>query len=109
MFDEDLTGGVHNAFAMNDYLYAISGGQKYIIIDVKDVYKPKRVGEYRYPGARIHDLCNGIAYSAQGGIGAVIVDLGNGKWGRDAAESEVDQRLSDQLGTRDLSVFPEEH
>ncbi|MBC7897951.1 MAG: hypothetical protein H7066_21195 [Cytophagaceae bacterium] len=82
-FDEDLTGGVHNAFATNDYLYAISGGQKYIIIDVKDITKPKRVGEYRYPGARIHDLWvnNGIAYSAQGGIGAVIVDVGNGKYG----------------------------
>lgn len=82
-FDEDLTGGVHNAFATNDYLYAISGGQKYIIIDIKDITKPKRVGEFRYPGARIHDLWvnNGIAYSAQGGIGAVIVDVGNGKWG----------------------------
>jgi hypothetical protein len=82
-FDQNLTGGVHNAFATNDYLYAISGGQKYIIIDVKDITKPKRVGEYRYPGARIHDLWvnNGIAYSAQGGIGAVIVDVGNGKWG----------------------------
>ena len=82
-FDEDLTGGVHNAFATNDYLFAISGGQKYVIIDVKDIYKPKRSGEYKYPGARIHDLWvnNGIAYSAQGGIGAVIVDVGNGKWG----------------------------
>jgi hypothetical protein len=82
-FDEDLTGGVHNAFATNDYLYAISGGQKYIIIDIRDIYKPKRLGEFKYPGARIHDLWvnNGIAYSAQGGIGAVIVDVGNGKWG----------------------------
>ncbi|MCC6318069.1 MAG: Ig-like domain-containing protein [Gemmatimonadaceae bacterium] len=82
-FDEDLTGGVHNAFATNDYLYAISGGQKYVIIDVRDIYKPRRAGEYRHPGARIHDLWvnNGIAYSAQGGIGAVIVDVGNGKWG----------------------------
>jgi hypothetical protein len=82
-FDEDLTGGVHNAFATNDYLYAISGGQKYVIIDVRDIYKPKRAGEFKYPGARIHDLWvnNGIAYSAQGGIGAVIVDVGNGKWG----------------------------
>jgi hypothetical protein len=83
VFDEDLTGGVHNAFATNDYLYAISGGQKYVIIDVKDIYKPKRVGEYKHPGAFIHDLWvnDGIAYSAQGGVGAVIVDVGNGKWG----------------------------
>ncbi len=82
-FDEDLTGGVHNAFATNDYLYAISGGQKYIIIDMKDIYNPKRVGEYKHPDARIHDLWvnDGIAYSAQGGAGAVIVDVGNGKYG----------------------------
>jgi hypothetical protein len=83
VFDEDLTGGVHNAFATNDYLYAISGGQKYVIIDVRDIYKPKRVGEYKHPGAFIHDLWvnDGIAYSAQGGAGAVIVDVGNGKYG----------------------------
>ncbi|MBC7895576.1 MAG: Ig-like domain-containing protein [Cytophagaceae bacterium] len=82
-FDQGLTGGVHNAFATNDYLYAISGGQKYLIIDVKDIANPKYVGEYQHPGAYIHDLWvnNGIAYSAQGGAGAVIVDVGNGKWG----------------------------
>ncbi|MCC6317810.1 MAG: Ig-like domain-containing protein [Gemmatimonadaceae bacterium] len=82
-FDQSLTGGVHNAFATNDYLYAISGGQKYVIIDVKDIYNPKYTGEYQHPGAYIHDLWvnNGIAYSAQGGAGAVIVDVGNGKWG----------------------------
>ena len=83
VFNEDLTGGVHNAFATNDYLYAISGGQKYVIIDVKDIYKPRKVGEYQHPNARIHDLWvnDGIAYSAQGGVGAVIVDVGNGKYG----------------------------
>jgi hypothetical protein len=82
-FDQELTGGVHNMFATNDYLFAISGGEKYVIIDVKDIYKPKYVSEFKYPGARIHDLWvnDGIAYSAQGGIGAVIVDVGNGKWG----------------------------
>ena len=91
VFDEDLTGGVHNAFATNDYLYAISGGQKYVIIDVKDIYKPKRVGEYKHPGAFIHDLWvnNGIAYSAQGGAGAVIVDVGNGKWGGTPANPKL--------------------
>lgn len=82
-FDQGLTGGVHNAFATNDYLYAISGGQKYLIIDVKDIYKPSYTGEYQHPGAYIHDLWvrDGIAYSAQGGAGTVIVDVGNGKWG----------------------------
>lgn len=82
-FDQELTGGVHNMFATDDYLFAISGGEKYVIIDVRDIYKPKYVSEYKHPNARIHDLWvrDGIAYSAQGGVGAVLVDVGNGKWG----------------------------
>jgi len=82
-FNEQLTGGVHNAFATNDYLFAISGGAKYVIIDVKDITKPKYVSEYKHPNARIHDLWvhDGIAYSAQGGVGTVVVDVGNGKYG----------------------------
>ena len=82
-FDQELTGGVHNVFATNDHLFAISGGQKYVIIDVKDIYKPKYVSEYKHPNARIHDLWvrDGIAYSAQGGVGTVVVDVGNGKYG----------------------------
>jgi hypothetical protein len=82
-FDQELNGGVHNVFATNDHLFAISGGAKYVIIDVKDIYKPKYVSEYRHPNARIHDLWvhDGIAYSAQGGVGTVVVDVGNGKYG----------------------------
>jgi hypothetical protein len=34
VFDEQLTGGVHNMFATNDHLFAVSGGAKYVIIDV---------------------------------------------------------------------------
>lgn len=83
VFNEQLTGGVHNAFATNDYLFAISGGEKYVIIDVRDITKPRYVSEYKHPGARIHDLWvrDGIAYSAQGGAGTVLVDVGNGKYG----------------------------
>ena len=83
-FDQELTGGVHNAFATNDYLFAVSGGQKYVIIDVKDIYHPKYVSEYRHgANVRLHDLWvhDGLAYSAQGGAGTVVVDVGNGKYG----------------------------
>lgn len=82
-FDQELTGGVHNMFATNDHLFAVSGGQKYVIIDVRDIYNPKYVSEYRHPNARLHDLWvrDGIAYSAQGGAGTVVVDVGNGRWG----------------------------
>lgn len=82
-FDEELTGGVHNMFATDDYLFAVSGGSKYVIVDVRDIYHPKYVSEYRHPNARLHDLWvhDGIAYSAQAGAGTVVVDVGNGGYG----------------------------
>jgi len=82
-FSQELTGGVHNMFATNDHLFAVSGGAKYVIIDMKDLTAPRYVSEYRHPNARIHDLWvrDGIAYSAQGGAGTVVVDVGNGKYG----------------------------
>jgi hypothetical protein len=82
-FSQELTGGVHNMFATDQYLFAVSGGAKYVIVDVRDIYNPKYVSEYRHPNARLHDLWvhDGIAYSAQGGVGTVAVDVGNGKYG----------------------------
>ena len=82
-FDVELTGGVHNMFATKDHLFAVSGGSKYVIINAEDIYKPAYVSEYRHPNARLHDLWvnDGIAYSAQGGVGTVVVDVGNGKYG----------------------------
>jgi len=82
-FDEGLTGGVHNMFATNDYLFALSGGDKYVILDVRDLYNPKYVSEYNHPESRIHDVWvhNGIAYSSEWGNGVVVVDVGNGRWG----------------------------
>ena len=82
-FSEELTGGVHNMFATNDRLYAISNGDKYVIIDVSDLAAPMRVGEYDHPNSRIHDVWvhDGIAYSSEWGTGVVVVDVGNGKYG----------------------------
>jgi hypothetical protein len=82
-FSEDLTGGVHNMFATNDFLYAISNGDKYVIVDVRDLAAPKRVGEYDHPNSRVHDVWvhDGIAYSSEWGTGVVAVDVGNGKYG----------------------------
>ena len=82
-FDDNLTGGVHNVFATNDYLYAISNGDKYVIIDVRDIRNPRQVGEYNHPDSRIHDLWvhDGVAYSSEWGTGVVVVDVGNGKYG----------------------------
>jgi hypothetical protein len=82
-FSEELTGGVHNMFATNDYLFAISGGDKYVIVDVRDIYNPKYAGEYNHPDSRVHDVWvrDGIAYSSEWGTGVVAVDVGNGKYG----------------------------
>ena len=82
-YDEDLTGGVHNMFATNSHLFALSGGDKYIIIDVRDLAKPKKVSEYNHPNSSLHDVTvvDGIAYSSEWNNGVVMVDVGNGKWG----------------------------
>jgi Bacterial Ig-like domain (group 2)/LVIVD repeat len=87
-YDDGLTGGVHNMFALDDYLFALSGGDKYVILDVRDIRNPKYVSEYNHTGAdgepsRIHDVWvhDGIAYSSEWQNGVVVVDVGNGKWG----------------------------
>lgn len=82
-FDQELTGGVHNMFATNEYLFAVSGGDRYVIVDLRDIYAPKYAGEYDHPNSRIHDVWvnDGIAYSSEWGTGVVVVDVGNGKWG----------------------------
>ncbi|MGH7680098.1 MAG: Ig-like domain-containing protein, partial [Gemmatimonadaceae bacterium] len=68
-FSQELTGGVHNMFATNDYLFAISGGDKYVIVDVRDIYSPKYLSEYNHPNSRVHDVWvrDGIAYSSEWG------------------------------------------
>ena len=81
--DDRITGGVHNMFATDDYLFALAGGDKYIIFDVRDLENPRYVSEYNHPDSRIHDVWvyDGIAYSSEWGNGVVVVDVGNGRWG----------------------------
>ncbi|MEX2465589.1 MAG: Ig-like domain-containing protein [Gemmatimonadota bacterium] len=78
-----VTGGVHNMFATNDYLFALAGGDKYVIIDVRDLDNPRFVSEYNHPNSRVHDIWvhDGLAYSAEWETGVVVVDVGNGGWG----------------------------
>lgn len=81
--DAGVTGGVHNMFATNDHLFALAGGDKYVIIDVSDIYAPRYVSEYNHPDSRVHDVWvhDGLAYSAEWETGVVVVDVGNGRWG----------------------------
>ena len=78
-----VTGGVHNMFATEDHLFALAGGDKYVIIDVTDLRNPRYVSEYNHPDSRIHDVWvhDGIAYSSEWQNGVVVVDVGNGRWG----------------------------
>lgn len=83
VYDDGLTGGVHNMFATEDHLFALSAGEKYVILDMRDLANPTHVSEYDHPDSRVHDVWvhDGIAYSSEWGTGVVIVDVGNGKWG----------------------------
>ena len=83
VYDRGLTGGVHNMFATDDHLFALSGGDKYVILDVTDLTDPTYVSEYNHPDSRIHDVWvhDGLAYSSEWGRGVVVVDVGDGRWG----------------------------
>ena len=82
-YDEGLTGGVHNLFATNTHLFALSGGDKYVILDMSHLESPSYVSEYNHPDSRVHDVWvhDGVAYSSEWGTGVVVVDVGNGRWG----------------------------
>ena len=81
--DYGLTGGVHNAFPTENHIFALANGDKYVILDVTDIYQPRYVGEYNHPDSRLHDVwvMDGLAYSAEWENGLVVVDVGDGRWG----------------------------
>ncbi len=81
-YDDELTGGVHNVFVYDHYVFAVNNGQRYDIIDIADPKHPHRVGRFELetPGHAIHDVWveDGIAYSSNWGDGVWMVDVGNG-------------------------------
>ena len=83
-YNDDMTGGVHNAFIYENHVYAVNNGRKYDIINIDDPYNPRRVGVYELetPGHSIHDVWieNGIAYSSNWADGIVAVDIGAKKF-----------------------------
>ena len=107
IYEEGLTGGVHNAFPMEDYVYTLSAGEKYVIIDVSDIYNPRTVGEVQHENCRIHDVWveDGLAYSAQWACGVLIYDVGNGQWGG-TPENPVFVSQLTTPGGRTHAVYP---
>ena len=81
-YTKNLTGGVHNLFIDEKYVYALSAGQKYYILNIEDPSNPVEVGMYEIgkDGQSIHDVWveNGIAYSSNWRDGVYLVDVGNG-------------------------------
>jgi hypothetical protein len=105
--DDGLTGGVHNAYPTNDHVYALSGGEKYVIIDVRDLRSPRVVSEVQHGDCRIHDVWvhDGLAYSAQWACGLLVHDVGNGAWGG-TPEAPVLVSQFRTPGGRTHAVFP---
>ena len=83
-YNDDMTGGVHNAFIYENHIYAVNNGRKYDIINIDDPKKPFRVGVYELdtPGHSIHDVWieDGIAYSSNWADGVHAVDIGGLKF-----------------------------
>ena len=79
-YNDDMTGGVHNAFIYENHIYEVNNGRKYDIINIDNPKKPFRVGVYELdsPGHTIHDVWieDGIAYSSNWADGVVAVDIG---------------------------------
>ena len=79
-YDDDMTGGVHNAFIYENHVYAVNNGRKFDIINIDDPKNPYRVGVYELdtPGHYIHDVwvIDGIAYSANWVDGVHAIDIG---------------------------------
>jgi hypothetical protein len=81
-YSYELTGGVHNLFIDDHYVYALSNGRRYDVLDIQNPKAPVRVGSFQLfePGASIHDVWidDGIAYSSNWDHGLRLVDVGNG-------------------------------
>ena len=57
-YTKNLTGGVHNVFIDNDHVYALSGSQRYFVINIEDPTNPIEVGMFEVgkEGQSIHDV-----------------------------------------------------
>jgi hypothetical protein len=108
-YTENLTGGVHNVFINENYVYALSNGQWYEIIDISDPKNPKGVSKFVLPNSMesIHDVwvVDGIAYSSNWSNGIAMVDVGNGIAGG-SPENPVEIARAHVQGDANHAAFP---
>ena len=108
-FDEQLTGGVHNAFLYEDHVFAINNGRRWDVINIEDPTNPFRVSRFegKSPGRSVHDVWvrDGIAFQAGNTDGIVLVDVGGGGHGGSPANPVEIGRLP-QLTGWNHAVWP---
>ena len=108
-FDDGLTGGVHNVFVADGYVYAVNNGTRFDVIDIKDPRSPHRVGQFELntPGHAIHDVwvMNGVAYTSNWDDGVVVVDVGGGNKGGSPANPVLMYKYTD-IGGATHAAFP---
>ncbi|MYA33962.1 MAG: hypothetical protein F4164_08880 [Gemmatimonadales bacterium] len=109
VFDDELTGGVHNLFIHEDHVYAVNNGRRFDVINIEDPAGPHRVGRFELdtPGHAIHDIwiVDGIAYTSNWGDGVVLIDVGGGDRGGSPSNPVEIARFRD-IGGRTHAAFP---
>lgn len=108
-FDDGLTGGVHNVFVADGYVYAVNNGTRFDVIDIKDPRSPHRVGQFELdtPGHSIHDVwvVDGIAYTSNWEDGVAVIDVGGGNKGGSPARPVLMYKYTD-IGGATHAAFP---
>ena len=109
VFDDELTGGVHNLFVYQDHVYAVNNGRRFDVINIEDPTNPHRVGRFELdtPGHSIHDIwiVDGVAYTSNWGDGVVLIDVGGGDRGGSPSNPVEITRFRD-IGGRTHAAFP---
>ncbi len=109
VFDDELTGGVHNLFIHEGHVYAVNNGRRFDVINIEDPARPHRVGRFELdtPGHAIHDIwiVDGIAYTSNWGDGVVLIDVGGGDRGGSPSNPVEIARFRD-IGGRTHAAFP---
>ncbi|MCH7822579.1 MAG: Ig-like domain-containing protein [Proteobacteria bacterium] len=111
-FDDQLTGGVHNAFIYDNHVYAVNNGRRWDVINIDNPSEPSRVSRFETttPGRSVHDVWvrDGILYQAGATDGIIVVDVGGGgdTGPGGSPERPVEMGRADQITGWNHAVWP---